>query len=364
VFRPIRIRRPLTTTPHGQPRLGRVGAGLGDEVLAVILPGDGEPEVEIHAHGGAAAVRLVLDALVAAGAVESTAARWQQTRSRAAVTRQAALDLPRASTLRAAAILLDQAQGALEHAIRAILGQLAANPPAAAADLDALLRTGAMGVKLLTGWKVVLAGRPNVGKSQLLNAIAGFDRAIVAPSPGTTRDVVTLPSAIGGWPIELADTAGLHAAADPIETQGMALARRWQAEADLVLVVLDQGEPLGPDDHAVLAAYPGALRVVNKSDRPAAWDSRSWNAIAVSALRGDGLPGLLDAVADRLVPHPPLPGAPVPFRPAHRAAILAARVALDRGETLTASRTLQPLLDDSAAFASTPDSFDASRFPG
>ncbi len=90
----------------------------------------------------------------------------------------------------------------------------------------------------------MLAGRPNVGKSRLLNALAGYDRAIVDPTPGTTRDVVTVPAAFDGWPVELADTAGLRSSLDPIEAEGVALARARQRGADLVVVVLDRSEPL------------------------------------------------------------------------------------------------------------------------
>ena len=67
-----------------------------------------------------------------------------------------------------------------------------------------------VGLRLVSGWRVVLAGRPNVGKSRLLNALAGYERAIVDPTPGTTRDVVTVRTALDGWPVELADTAGLR----------------------------------------------------------------------------------------------------------------------------------------------------------
>ena len=78
---------------------------------------------------------------------------------------------------------------------------------------------------MLEPWKVVLAGAPNVGKSSLINALLGYDRAIVHDTPGTTCDVVTASAAFGGWAVELADTAGLRATIDPLETHGVCLVR-------------------------------------------------------------------------------------------------------------------------------------------
>ena len=88
-------------------------------------------------------------------------------------------------------------------------------------------------------WRVVIAGPPNVGKSSLINAMAGYERAIVSPLPGTTRDVVTLTTAIDGWPVQLADTAGLRASDDELESAGVKLAGAALAAADLVILVCD-----------------------------------------------------------------------------------------------------------------------------
>ena len=96
-----------------------------------------------------------------------------------------------------------------------------------------------LGLHLTTPWRVVLAGAPNVGKSSLMNAIAGYQRAIVSPTPGTTRDVVTVTTAIDGWPVQLADTAGLRETQDELESAGVALADAAIGEADLVIVVSD-----------------------------------------------------------------------------------------------------------------------------
>ncbi len=98
--------------------------------------------------------------------------------------------------------------------------------PSPVAHLDAVLRWTDLGTHLATPWRVVLAGAPNVGKSSLINALLGYGRAIVFDQPGTTRDVVTADAAIEGWPITLADTAGLHDASDATESAGIALRGR------------------------------------------------------------------------------------------------------------------------------------------
>src|SRR5262249_49537761 len=133
------------------------------------------------------------------------------------LAQDALIDLASAPTLRSAEILLDQANGALRLEIDRIRREMEHSAETPLAALDALLRRGEIGVKLTTGWRIAIAGRPNVGKSRLFNALAGFERAIVDPAPGVTRDVVTYRTAFGGWPVELADTAGLRETEDAIE---------------------------------------------------------------------------------------------------------------------------------------------------
>ena len=260
----------LAESPPGRLRLGRMGAGIGDEVVAVVIASE-PPEVEVYAHGGSAAVALVVDALVAEGAELRRPVAWVRHDARSAIAAEALVDLARAPTVRTAEILLEQAQGALEADVREALAALADDPAEALDLVDALLGRASVGLRLIAGWRVVLAGRPNVGKSRLLNALTGYDRAIVDATPGTTRDVVTARTALDGWPVELADTAGLRPSDDPIEASGVALARARQGEADLVLVVLDRSEPLTDIDRAVIAEHARGLFVANKCDLPAAW---------------------------------------------------------------------------------------------
>jgi tRNA modification GTPase len=348
VFRPARGAA-LAETPCERLRLGRIGAGLGDEVVAVVIPGD-SPEVEIHCHGGPAAVALVVEALVGRGAERRQPGAWVRHEAPTTLEAEALVDLARSPTQRTAEILLEQAEGALAGSVRRLIAALAENPAAALRDLETLRRHAAIGLRMVTGWRVVLAGRPNVGKSRLLNALAGYSRAIVDASPGTTRDVVMVRTAFDGWPVELADTAGLHAPGDAIEAAGIALARARQRAADLLVVVLDRSEPWTADDQALVDASSAAgtptVTVANKSDLPAAWEAKGGKILTISAERGDGIESLIQTLSERLVPTPPPPGAGVPFRPAHFRRIDRACAALHASDAATALRHLSALLNE------------------
>src|SRR5262249_24412086 len=175
------------------------------------------------------------------------------------------------------------------------------------AELDG---RAALGRHLTAPWRVIVAGAPNVGKSSLVNALAGYQRSVVAATPGTTRDVVTTPLAVDGWPVEVADTAGWREPAGALERQGIERARAAAAGADLCLWVLDASAAwVGPERDTPRCG-------VNKIARPAAWDlSQAASAVRVSARTGAGLPELCQALSRWLVPNPPPTGAAVPFTP-------------------------------------------------
>ena len=170
-----------------------------------------ERRVEIHCHGGPAAASRIVEGLVAAGCLQVAWLDWIERSTQDRFAAAAASQLPYARTERTASILLDQFRGALRKELELFEALLIAGDiTAAVGRLDLLLDRAAIGRHLIEPWRVVIAGPPNAGKSTLLNAIVGFQRAIVFDQPGTTRDVVTAATVLDGWPIELADTAGLR----------------------------------------------------------------------------------------------------------------------------------------------------------
>ncbi len=165
------------------------------------------------------------------------------------------------------------------------------------AALDEVLARSRQGSLLRSGVHVVLAGRPNVGKSSLLNLLAGEERAIVTPVPGTTRDALRESIQIEGVPIVIVDTAGLHASGDEVERLGMERARSEIARADLVVVVLDAGDPVPPAE--LLPVAGKRITVVNKIDLvPGMAAGKQGEAVHVSAKTGAGLDALRAAVLE------------------------------------------------------------------
>jgi tRNA modification GTPase len=278
--------RPAGTPLPASPILHRTWLGtLDDEVVLAVTRIEPEPTIEIHAHGGVQVVKRLLKLFEDQGC----RAKPADDRSRAPVEQ--------ARTLRTAAILLDQYHGAFDLALR--------DPN----NLPRLAALAPVGRHLVEPWKVVIAGAPNAGKSSLVNAIAGFERSIVSPVAGTTRDVVTTFVALDGWPVELADTAGLRRAADSLEAEGIALARRFLDRADLVVWLLD-----GSDPHPARPESGDPLVVVSKADLPPAFNMPS-DTLRVSAATGAGIEALIAAIVRRLVPVAPEPGEAVPYTP-------------------------------------------------
>lgn len=163
-------------------------------------------------------------------------------------------------------------------------------------ELDALIATASRGRLLREGRTVVIAGRPNTGKSSLFNALLGRNRAIVTSIPGTTRDVLSEPVDMLGVPVTLIDTAGLRDSADPIEQEGVARAGEARASAAMTLLVLDGSSELTDTDIFLLNEAPAGRRVVaiNKGDlaRGFAPAVGAPGGIVVSATTGDGLDAL------------------------------------------------------------------------
>ncbi|MEQ8847016.1 GTPase [Botrimarina sp.] len=314
----------------------------GEEIVVVRTA---EDRVEVHCHGGPTASAAIVGDLAQAGAEPAADA------PPSTLGEEAHRLLREAPTERVAGVLLDQAAGALVGAVESLLRWVEAGDWAGArAAIDRLLATERIGTRLLEPWRVVLAGEPNVGKSSLINALVGYQRAIVYDLPGTTRDVVTAATAIRGWPVTLADTAGIRDTQEPLEAAGATMARRAVAEADVVVLVGEAAHYRAPDAElrrdaiaAAAAANAVVLRVANKADLCPPSEAGQ-GVIATSARDGFGIAALIDAVAQSIEPEPLAPGAPVVFRAWQAQRLRAARAAADLRDARRAAAELQALL--------------------
>jgi len=168
-----------------------------------------------------------------------------------------------------------------------------------AASVASLLATAPAGVRLREGALVVLAGRPNAGKSSLFNALLGIERSLVTELPGTTRDTVEAASEVAGWPVRLADTAGLREADERLERMGIEVSRRYVASADLLVLCVEAGRPPTTEERALLRERPSLL-VRSKADLVPIAERESEAGIPVSIVSGEGLDRLRGALADAL----------------------------------------------------------------
>lgn len=310
LFRRLRG-QPLAAAPDpGSYFFGKIGPPPGDEVVLAARPDQSQPWFEIHCHGGTQVVEWVLELLAER---QVTITNWKKLiEPEPATLRTIALrNLTKALTLRTASILLDQVMGAFDRAVRRTTELFDQGRVNAASDaLNRLLRWSGVGAHLTTPWRVALCGPPNVGKSSLINAVAGFRRAVVTPMPGTTRDVVATIVALDGWPIELLDTAGAHPTIDPLENAGIRLGQLAAQSADLVVWVMDQSDEM----IAPPLELKDPLLVINKCDLPQLRQLADLeSAVQVSALTASGIDELCAAIVRRLVPQPPTPGEGLPF---------------------------------------------------
>ncbi len=351
-------RRPLVDVQIGRIVLGRWGGPDGEELVVCRRTAE---QVEVHCHGGVAAVGAVVERLVREGCRCATWQEWLRATEADPIRSAARIALADAPTAWTAAILLDQFHGALGGAIRRAAAAIADGDwQPAAESLDSVLAFREVGEHLTVPWRVVLAGPPNVGKSSLINALSGYQRAIVSHLPGTTRDVVTIATAIDGWPMELADTAGLRTGGDELEAAGVALADEAVARADLVLEVGDVAESNASFRHGESPIGETRLRgrrlqVRNKIDLlPQPRDGHGEiDAVLTSAVTGEGIAALVAAIGRALVPHAPAAGAAVPFTPEQIVALETARAAIERHDAVGGAAALQALLANRLASAGT-----------
>ena len=273
-----------------------------DEVMFAFLQGPrsytGEDTVEIHCHGGPVVVRQVLGLALARGARhaepgEFTKRAFLNGRLDLAQA-EAVLDLIRSRTDKAAGVALSQMEGGLSQEVQALREHLVDTLVQVEAAIDfpeeeiellqreelsqrvagvidriaALLDSYEWGRLIREGVRVCIVGRPNVGKSSLLNALLGVDRAIVTATPGTTRDFIEETVNLNGLPVVLWDTAGIRDRTDGVEQIGIDVTLKRLEESQGCMLVLDGSSPLTAEDMDVIARVQGrqGLIVINKSD--------------------------------------------------------------------------------------------------
>ncbi|SFJ90739.1 tRNA modification GTPase [Paenibacillus sp. UNC496MF] len=281
-----------------------------EEILLTVMRGPrsftAEDVVELSTHGGVVAVKRVLELLLRAGEIRLAEPGEFTKRAflngRIDLTQaEAVIDLIRSKSDRAFSVALKQSEGtlskkvkALRHGLIELLAHIEVNIDypehdvesmtnayirercgGACAEIDRLLKTAAEGKILREGIVTAIVGRPNVGKSSLLNALVQENKAIVTDIPGTTRDVIEEYMTLGGIPLRLLDTAGIRETADVVERIGVERSRTALEEADLILLVLNASEPLQPGDRELMEQLSGRPVVVllNKTDLPAKLDA-------------------------------------------------------------------------------------------
>ncbi len=351
----FRVDRPRTATLA----TFREGGEAFDRGLYTVFPGPhsytGEDLVELSCHGGQLAPARLLAALHAAGARH--AAPGEFTRRAVLngkldlVQAEAVGDLIDAVAPAQARAALRQLEGGLSRRLtelrdglidlQALLSyeidfpgeddgpvqpeRIAGALEDAAGRIARLLATAPSADRMRHGALLVLAGRPNAGKSSLFNALLGTSRALVTEIPGTTRDAIEGHTDFLGWPVRLADTAGLSDSGDRLERMGVEVSRRYLSAADVVLLCVEAGRETGPDEVALAEERP-SLVVRTKRDLV----NGAVEGLAVSALTGEGIEELRVAVANRVFGDRIALGDLEPglSRERHRTALLRAEAAL------------------------------------
>jgi tRNA modification GTPase len=322
-----------------------IGDGQYEEMILRVVDGDA---AELHCHGNPLLVEAIVAKFEASGFRRETWEQWIRRTEKDAITAAARIALADAPTWTVTSILLDQYGGALSRMIDQAQRALAQdNFQEASAILRRLLAWEKVGLHLTQPYKVALVGPPNAGKSSLLNWLVGYQRAIVDPTPGTTRDFVTVATVVEGWPVELYDTAGIRSPQDELEAEAIARTRRIASEADLVLLVFDRSTEWTSEYARLQKEWHEAMVILNKRDLPpgpGAW----CDGLLISTRIAEDRPAVLKALARKLVLEPPPPGEAIPFTPDQVAGLKEALAAIDRGNRAAAVVALQTVKEKSS----------------
>lgn len=287
----------------------------GDREDLVICKTDRE-EYEIYCHGGILPAERILGHVQAAGCRILSSWETLVLDSQDALVAEARWLLAQAGCRAPSEILTRQAMGALSEATRTLrelchCGQV----QEAVQKASELMQSWQWGQWVTRPFRVILCGRPNVGKSSLINAILGYERSIVVDQPGTTRDLVTSRSALNGWPIEFIDTAGQRMLTqDPVELQGIEMAKRVLETADCIVAV--SAFPDGEVAEVPASIAVPIIHVLNKADLlETDWQtapvelSQSEETILTSAVNAPGVSSLLQRLQDIQFPDSSPPAA-------------------------------------------------------
>lgn len=296
LFRPKYGHRGLAQSQPGELRLGWFGI---DEVVALVIPADsGDLEVEIQGHGSPILIKSILQSLKEKNVTAINQDQYLKAHGVLWLERKAREHFNRVNAPKAAEVLWRQVNGAIRRTLERIQADLKDGQKESSMDLiDKLLMTAVWGTRLSRGFTVALAGAPNVGKSTLVNALAGFERVLVSPIAGTTRDLVDVCLTINGWPLVVTDMAGLRdETTDLLEASGIALARGRQNVADLVIRLY------GPDEIEMAKTGSGNDLVVFTKQDLTEETVVPEGMLAISARSGQGIETFMARMIEKLIP--------------------------------------------------------------
>jgi len=293
-----------------------------DEVIVNVLRKEdsftGEDLVEVNCHGGIRAVKKTLECVVTAGAKE---VHWKELSGRSLtnnkidlIQEEALLEIPKAKTRLGTKVLLDQYNGALSSFIHKIIEEVEEYDTTGKQlyhindKLREILETAVFGCAITSPQKLIITGKPNAGKSTLINALLKEERVITHEDPGTTRDAIDELISIDSMPFTIIDTAGIRATDHEVERLGVLESKKQLRQADKIIIVFDNSKPAEKEDNELIEFIEklymhkadnshkvSIFPVINKADLPGKLNPSIYirkifeQACQISALKGEGI---------------------------------------------------------------------------